>query len=63
MWLGRDSWPVLVNATINLRFPRKARNVLTSRDHVASQKEHAPLSYLVTFGSSNQGTIRINKFV
>jgi hypothetical protein len=52
-----------VNATINLRFPCNARNVLISRDHVTSQKEHAPWSYLVTFGSSNEETIRVNKFV
>jgi len=52
-----------VNATINLRFPCNARNGLISRDHVTSRKEHVPWSYLVTFGSSNEETSRVNKFV
>ena len=46
-----------MNATINLRFPCNAR------DHVTSQSEHIPWSYLVTFGSSNEEASRVNKFV
>jgi hypothetical protein len=52
-----------VNATINLRLSCVAINDLINRDHVTSQKEHAPWTYLVKCGSSNEDTNRVNKFV
>jgi hypothetical protein len=50
-WEGQWAVSCECDNTNSLRFPR---NVLTSRDHLTSQKERAPWSYLVKFGSKDQ---------